>query len=158
MVSLWKVDDDATAELMTLFYRGMITRNERPAAALRSAQLELRRDPRSSLTGPVSSSRVPGEKISSSCALQPNKSRSTVSICQCLEALRSSAGQDPINSCGGKRYASKENCEKQTEPAQPSIEVTTREDTGGPPSQSGGPKTIGYPVSGDGEPVTLEEK
>jgi CHAT domain-containing protein/Tfp pilus assembly protein PilF len=38
VVSLWKVDDKATAELMKRFYQGMIREKLRPAAALRAAQ------------------------------------------------------------------------------------------------------------------------
>jgi len=41
VASLWKVDDDATAEMMHLFYRKMLQENERPAAALRGAQIEM---------------------------------------------------------------------------------------------------------------------
>ncbi|MFN0107283.1 MAG: CHAT domain-containing tetratricopeptide repeat protein [Blastocatellia bacterium] len=41
VASLWQVDDLATAELMKLFYRGMLKDSQRPAAALRNAQLEL---------------------------------------------------------------------------------------------------------------------
>jgi CHAT domain-containing protein/Tfp pilus assembly protein PilF len=41
VASLWQVDDRATAELMENFYQAMLTRNERPAAALRSAQLAI---------------------------------------------------------------------------------------------------------------------
>lgn len=40
VVSLWNVDDRATAELMSPFYRAMAT-GRRPAEALRAAQLEL---------------------------------------------------------------------------------------------------------------------
>jgi hypothetical protein len=42
VVSLWKVDDDATAELMKHFYAGMFQKGLTPAAALRDAQLSLR--------------------------------------------------------------------------------------------------------------------
>ncbi|MBL8170896.1 MAG: CHAT domain-containing protein [Acidobacteria bacterium] len=41
VASLWQVNDLATAELMKLFYRGMLKDGQRPAAALRNAQLEL---------------------------------------------------------------------------------------------------------------------
>jgi CHAT domain-containing protein len=43
--SLWKVDDFATAELMTDFYK-FTERGMRPAAALRAAQLDLRKQKR----------------------------------------------------------------------------------------------------------------
>ena len=42
LVSLWSVDDEATAELMAEFYRGLFERGESAAAALRSAQLRIR--------------------------------------------------------------------------------------------------------------------
>jgi CHAT domain-containing protein/Tfp pilus assembly protein PilF len=41
IASLWQVNDFATAELMKRFYRGMLKDGLRPAAALRSAQLEM---------------------------------------------------------------------------------------------------------------------
>ncbi|MEO7672959.1 MAG: CHAT domain-containing protein [Pyrinomonadaceae bacterium] len=41
VVSLWSVNDKATSDLMTKFYRGMLKHNERPAAALRAAQIEM---------------------------------------------------------------------------------------------------------------------
>ena len=41
VASLWKVEDDATAELMTRFYHNMLKEGERPAAALRAAQVEM---------------------------------------------------------------------------------------------------------------------
>ena len=41
VVSLWSVNDNATADLMTKFYRKMLKQGERPAAALRAAQVEM---------------------------------------------------------------------------------------------------------------------
>ncbi len=41
VVSLWSVSDQATAELMMRFYRGMLKEGLRPAAALRAAQMSL---------------------------------------------------------------------------------------------------------------------
>jgi len=41
VVSLWSVSDRATSELMQKFYRGMLRDGQRPAAALRAAQVEL---------------------------------------------------------------------------------------------------------------------
>ncbi len=46
VASLWSVQDRATAELMKRFYDGMLTRGQRPAEALRKAQLQLSRDQR----------------------------------------------------------------------------------------------------------------
>jgi len=40
------VNDRATAELMTRFYRRALVNGERPAAALRAAQIEMWRDKR----------------------------------------------------------------------------------------------------------------
>jgi CHAT domain-containing protein len=45
VASLWKVDDDATAALMGLFYRGLWADKLPPAEALRRAQLTLYRHP-----------------------------------------------------------------------------------------------------------------
>ncbi len=45
VVSLWSVNDRATAELMTKFYRKMLVEGQRPAAALRAAQIEMWRTP-----------------------------------------------------------------------------------------------------------------
>ena len=44
--SLWKVDDVATAELMSRFYREMLGRGLPPARALRAAQLQMFKNPR----------------------------------------------------------------------------------------------------------------
>ncbi len=41
VVSLWSVNDRATADLMTKFYQKMLKQGERPAAALRAAQVEM---------------------------------------------------------------------------------------------------------------------
>ncbi len=46
VVSLWSVSDMATTELMVKFYRRMLIDGERPAAALRAAQVEMWRDKR----------------------------------------------------------------------------------------------------------------
>ncbi len=46
LVSLWPVEDAATAVLMTEFYRGHLRLGLTPAAALRAAQRYLRREPR----------------------------------------------------------------------------------------------------------------
>jgi CHAT domain-containing protein len=45
LVSLWNVNDKATADLMTTFYRKMLKQGESPAAALRAAQVEMWRSP-----------------------------------------------------------------------------------------------------------------
>jgi CHAT domain-containing protein/tetratricopeptide (TPR) repeat protein len=39
--TLWEIDDRTTAELMKQFYTGILARGERPAAALRAAQIAL---------------------------------------------------------------------------------------------------------------------
>ncbi len=41
VVSLWNVNDRATADLMAKFYERMLKQGERPAAALRAAQVEM---------------------------------------------------------------------------------------------------------------------
>jgi CHAT domain-containing protein len=45
VASLWKVDDDATAALMNLFYYHLWEKGETPLEALHHAQLELYRNP-----------------------------------------------------------------------------------------------------------------
>jgi CHAT domain-containing protein len=46
VVSLWNVNDKATAELMRRFYRGMLLQKLTPAAALRQAQTQMSHHPR----------------------------------------------------------------------------------------------------------------
>lgn len=46
VVSLWNVSDEATAELMSNFYQGMLKEKLSPAAALRSAQIRMLRQKR----------------------------------------------------------------------------------------------------------------
>ncbi len=45
-VSLWDVNDEATSELMTIFYRGMLKDKLSPSAALRQAQVSMMKDKR----------------------------------------------------------------------------------------------------------------
>jgi CHAT domain-containing protein len=46
VASLWKVNDEATAELMRRFYQGMLRDGRRPAAALRAAQVSMWKEKR----------------------------------------------------------------------------------------------------------------
>jgi CHAT domain-containing protein len=41
LATLWEIDDRTTAEAMKRFYEGMLGRGERPAEALRTAQMAL---------------------------------------------------------------------------------------------------------------------
>ncbi len=41
VVSLWKVNDTASAKLMEKFYQKMLNDRQNPVAALRAAQLEM---------------------------------------------------------------------------------------------------------------------
>ena len=41
VATLWEIDDRTTAEVMKRFYEGMLARGERPAAALRAAQVAM---------------------------------------------------------------------------------------------------------------------
>jgi len=46
VASLWRIEDQATAVLMSRFYRGLLVEGRSPAAALRQAQLAIRDDKR----------------------------------------------------------------------------------------------------------------
>jgi len=46
VASLWRVDDEATTQLMKRFYEAMLSEGQRPAAALRTAQLWMRQQER----------------------------------------------------------------------------------------------------------------
>jgi CHAT domain-containing protein len=46
IASLWKVDDAATAEFMSIFYKKLLVENLRPAAALRATQTEMMKQTR----------------------------------------------------------------------------------------------------------------
>jgi CHAT domain-containing protein len=45
IVSLWNVNDKATASLMEGVYAGMLKSHKTPAASLRAAQIEMLRQP-----------------------------------------------------------------------------------------------------------------
>jgi CHAT domain-containing protein/tetratricopeptide (TPR) repeat protein len=46
VATLWRVDDDATSEFMKWFYKGIFQQHESPAASLREAQIEMRKQAR----------------------------------------------------------------------------------------------------------------
>jgi CHAT domain-containing protein/Tfp pilus assembly protein PilF len=46
LVSLWNVNDESTAVLMTHFYKAMLEQKLSPAAALRAAQLKMQQEPK----------------------------------------------------------------------------------------------------------------
>ena len=62
LASLWKVDDEAAAELMARFYSNLLRKGLAPAAALRAAQAEMRTQSAGlrPTTGPPSCSRESG--------------------------------------------------------------------------------------------------
>ncbi len=63
VASLWKIDDQATAALMRLFYYKLFRENKPPLAALREAQLAIYHHPEQ--IGPLASARAPdfGKKV-----------------------------------------------------------------------------------------------
>lgn len=63
VASLWKIDDQATAALMRLFYFKLFHENKPPLAALREAQLAIYHHPEQ--IGPLASARAPefGNKV-----------------------------------------------------------------------------------------------
>jgi CHAT domain-containing protein len=46
VATLWRVDDDATSEFMKWFYKGILQEHKSPAASLREAQMQIRRQAR----------------------------------------------------------------------------------------------------------------
>jgi CHAT domain-containing protein len=44
--TLWKIEDEATSELMSYFYDSLLKKNKPPSAALRDAQVRILKDRR----------------------------------------------------------------------------------------------------------------
>lgn len=89
VASLWKVDDDATAELMKYFYAGMFQKGLTPAAALRDAQLALRSRKRWRSPYYWAAFVIQGEYNQTQLATSPKISRNSVTLGAgiCLLAL-----------------------------------------------------------------------
>ena len=76
VVSLWSVSDRATSELMARFYEKMLRGGQRPAAALRAAQVEMWRQKswQAPTTGRRSHSKASGNRRERPAEPRPNQS------------------------------------------------------------------------------------